>query len=619
MSKNKRLFFGVASMILITLFVGIVSAAENETQNQEQINKAYNWLSNSARDKFDSMGTEDIAFSLLALAYDDSLAAQARDALLNKSNNKQCWPVGSCKAKETALATIALERIGVDTEESKEWLLAQNGTPLDLVWFMQIDTPEESICTISYDALDYNITLNSKKKLNKNAGNCLILSYGNYWYKISSACYDKKFTINCDKDFVASMFYEKQASTTLYISSDTKKQSAKSDAELKISSVCIKQDSACNYEATAWTALSLVKNQDISTFLPYLVGYSENNKRYMANAFLYAITGQEDYASALLSSQKKAGYWQAESSPYSKYYDTALAMLALQEYTFDKKETAKSWLLKEQATTGETEGSWDSSKKDTSFVLYAVWPKEASYIPPYQELKCEDYGYYCEQSYNCDFDNRLTDYTCQSLQVCCKNKFEEKTRSCNDLGGYLCDDSLGYRCEGTTQSSLDGQCCMTYCTKEEINECENNGNACRDKCETGEQSNSDICPNSQTCCEAAAAAAKKKSKFWIWFLVILLIAAAVAAFIFKDKIKDKFTAKPRPRFSGEGLSPVRSFPRFTPPSTPGKIQPLQRPNQMPSVAIRQPIFQNRGVTLKRSQTDKELDETLNKLKSISEK
>lgn len=625
MNNSKLLFFCIAFIVIINLSLFVVSAASpllNETQENEQVNKAYNWLSNSARDKFESMSTEDAAFALLALAYDDSLALQAKDALIKKSANQECWP-STCTVRDTALVTIALSRIGVDTSKAEEWIMKQNGTPVDLVWFMQIDSIEAANCTLSYDSSQHNVTLNSKKKLSKSAGSCLSLSYGNYWLKISSACYDKKFTINCDKDFVTSLFYQKPGSPTIYISSDTKKASAGTDTELRITSICLKQDGICNYEATAWAALSVIKKQDISIFLPYLVGYADTNSRFMPNAFLYALTGQEDYANALITMQKKNGYWQAESSAYGKYYDTALAMLALQEYTSEKKTTTKSWLIDEQVKSGETEGSWGGNKKDTSFILYSIWQKEASYIPPIPEWKCEEYGYFCEQSYNCDFDIRVPDYTCSSsLDVCCKQKYEETRRTCNEMGGTLCD-SLNPVCEGTTESAIDGTCCMGYCTKEEVNECENNGNACRDSCLNDEQENSDFCPGSNVCCEPSATPAKKKN--WIWFLIILLLMVGVVAFLFRDKIKDKFKKKPRILGLG-GITPItRPFPRFTPPPAPPLMRgpEIKGKPQMPlRIAPQTPPVQSSAsapISLKRNETDKQLDDTLKKLKEISEK
>ena len=610
MGNTRLLFFLAASIMLITLSLSIVSAATtiNETSEAERINKAYNWLSNSVSGKLENTtSTEDLAFTLLALAYDDNIASQARDALSNKKSSAGCWPSASCKPRETALASLALARIGVTDEETDEWLMSQNGTPTEMTWFMQVDSNEESVCTISYDTFTYNVTLNTNKKLNKAAGSCLILSYGNYWFKISSACYEKKFTINCDKDFVASLFYQKPGATTVYISSDTKIQSAKGDADLKINSVCIKKDGSCNYEATAWTALSLVKKQDISIFLPYLVGYKDSNTRLLPDAFLYLLTGQEDYVTSLTNLQRKSGYWQADLTPYDKYYDTALAMLALQSYNFEKKFNTRAWLLNEQVQTGDSAGSWGSNKKDTAFLLYAIWPKEGAYIPfeesAKKELKCIDYGFYCEQSYNCDFENRITDYSCEdsSFKVCCNQKYEEKTRTCNEMGGLLCDSSLDYRCEGTTKSSSEGICCMGYCTKEAVNICESNNHVCRpDSCLSGEQSNSDSCPDKgDVCCEESNASipSKKNNNGWIFFIVILILVAGLVAFLFRDKFKGR-----KPRFSEGGLAYSRrpGVPPVRPPARFASYSPL-----------------NRNPSLRRTQTDKELDETLKKLKESS--
>ncbi|MFH1249257.1 MAG: hypothetical protein V1660_03835 [archaeon] len=641
MRNIKLVFLCVTLFLILNIFASVASAATNETEQKEKVNQAYNWISNSVRDKFKSLSVEDMTFSLLATAYDDGLATEAREALASKkSSSSECWPDSSCSTKDTALAVFSLSRIGVDTSQSEEWLMMQNGTPLDLVWYMQMDTQESANCTLSYDTYSYNVTLNNKKKLNKAIGACLSLSYGNYWLKVSSACYGKEFGVSCDKDYVTSLFYQKPGSTTVYISSDTKRESAGNEVKLKISSVCLKRDGNCDYESTAWAALALLKNHDISVFLPYLVGYSDNNAKLLPNAFLFALTGQEDYANALLASQKKAGYWQAESTAYNKYYDTALAMLALQDYSSDKKETTKAWLLSEQVKNGENIGSWQGSKKDTAFILFSTWPKEASYLPDREELICEDYGYYCEKSYNCDFENRIDGYTCGSLDVCCNQKYQEEVRSCNEMGGFICDYALNQICEGDTKSSLDGTCCMGYCKpQEQISSCEENDRVCRSSCIEGETESSYDCANGDICCESSGAGTPLKKSKWgliIFLLILILIVAGVAAFLFRDKIKDKFKKKPRFFPSGgppSGLSSRPMPPRFMPSSQPirgmGPVGPI-RPNspfmppqqqfpqaRIPPASNSMPP-QNKLFSLKKTKTDKELEDTLQKLKNISD-
>src|SRR3989338_519499 len=225
--NKKHMVFCLAAFFMLAIFSSNALAAYNATEETGLVNKGYTWLSDSVRGKW-PVGTEDTAFSLLALAYDDMLASQGKAALEETSKDLECWPKASCNVKETALAVMALARIGQDTSKAEEWLMAKNSTHSELNWFLQIDSAEKTTCTVYYnqDSLSYNITLDTNKKINKAAGSCLSLSYGNYWLKISRDCYEKKFSISCDREFVTTLFYQKPGTPTIYISSDTKRMSA---------------------------------------------------------------------------------------------------------------------------------------------------------------------------------------------------------------------------------------------------------------------------------------------------------------------------------------------------------------------------------------------------------
>jgi len=631
MKKGFMLF----AALLMLLFLAQLSAAEiNATEQQEKINLAYTWLSQKA-ENISTYSSEDVSWLLLALAYDSKIASAGRDALLAKSkNNGECWPSPTCNVRETALAVLALKRIGEDVSKAEAWLLNQNATPTELIWYLEIDSSEETNCTISYDDRTYNIKIGADKKLSNSAGSCLTLAKDNYWLKISSTCFSKTFTVSCDKDFLVSLLYEK---STLFVSSETKRESAGGAIDTKINSICLKGIAGCDYEATAWAAYVLLGEASISSisfFFPYLVGYAEKNERYLPSAWLYALTGHEDYAMQLLSQQKTSGYWQA-SSTSDKYYDTALALLVLDVDYANASEKAKTWLLNEQTKSGVDIGSWKSSIKDTAFILFAAWPKEPSYIKPV--TGCEEYGYYCVRSYECDNENIIEEYSCvNSLDVCCMENVTIK--SCSERGGIICGSSE--ECEGESDTIKGTLCCFGECVPEP--ECEVKGYECRTGCYIGEEEVDYACPEDEKCCSAAAVeenecekmgyvcksecdadekvetysctgtnvccspktTEKPKSKWWIWLIVIVAIVGILLFFLSRGRPR-----KPR-------APPAAGMPPRMPPYVPPRM-PVTRPVQIQRTPLR-PVAVSRTYPAGAAQPAKEekLEEAIKKLKEI---
>src|SRR3989338_4960403 len=133
--NKKHMVFCLAAFFMLAIFSSNALAAYNATEETGLVNKGYTWLSDSVRGKW-PVGTEDTAFSLLALAYDDMLASQGKAALEETSKDLECWPKASCNVKETALAVMAL---------------AKNSTPSELNWFLQIDSAEKTTCTVYYN------------------------------------------------------------------------------------------------------------------------------------------------------------------------------------------------------------------------------------------------------------------------------------------------------------------------------------------------------------------------------------------------------------------------------------------------------------------------------------
>ena len=164
-----------------------------------------------------------MVFSLLALRYDSGIKTDCKDAILDNaekvSDKPKCWPKDRCSIKNTAQAVLALSRIKVNTDEAEAWLLSQNTTPTNLDWYLQIESEEETACTLSYGP-EYSITIGTDKKITGDAGSCLPIDTagGSYWLRISSAsdCYDRTYTILCDKSFITTLLYKKSGSLPTY-------------------------------------------------------------------------------------------------------------------------------------------------------------------------------------------------------------------------------------------------------------------------------------------------------------------------------------------------------------------------------------------------------------------
>ena len=116
-------------------------------------------------------------------------------------------------------------------------------------------------------------------------------------------------------------------------------------------------------------------DKEITPYIPYLTAMADEqeNSKYLPYAFLFKIDGlATDYLSGFLSLQKLNKYWEVSGN---KFYDTAIALLALQTGTYQQATNAKAYLMTQRSTTGDNDGCWTS---DTSLILYSAWPKNPS-------------------------------------------------------------------------------------------------------------------------------------------------------------------------------------------------------------------------------------------------
>lgn len=596
--KRSVLLLGVF-LVFSVFFISIASAELNNTA----INNAYDCL----EDKVENCSTslDDNIFTLLSLK-------KCKNEVLKVSSSVGCWPTGACNIKQTAQAMLALKESNSNTTNSETWLFSHVKTPTNLEWFIEIESNSASTCSIDYSGHSYQISIGEDKKLSAGAGSCLSLAQDNYWLKISPSCQNYQYEISCNTDFTTSKLFKEQDSDTIHVTEEVNSASSGGITIEQVNSSCFADSTSCSYEGTLWAAMFLSsKNHDISPYIPYIVTMADNNPRVLPEAFLYILAG-DAYRNDLLLKQKSSKYWEASGD---RYYDTALALLALSSDDVSEKTNALDWLEEMQ----NNEGCWPTSIKDMGFLLYSISPRASSSddgggittLPD-----CETAGYFCSSAITCNeaggsiFDN----YQCSSsfLECCSKKK---EAMSCAAQGGEICTGSE--QCvSGTVVTASDStyaECCVGgICIVPdsggsggtEENSCLANNGICRVfECESGEQSDTTLScdSSSEICCIKTGS---KISYLWIWILVILIILLIIAI-LFRDKLR-RFWLYIKTKFK-------KSPPG--PPHHPGSYYPVPMRRMVPRRILPSsaPVH-HRPVPSKRTG---EFDEVLKKLKDMS--
>ena len=594
-----------------------VASGDND---QTKIDKAYTCLEDKVTDKCSSLSVEEQIFSVLSIG-------ECESELNSNSKSDECWPKSGCKLKTTAQAVLALDKTGSNTDKAKDWLLKQKGSPSDLLWYLEIEGDGLLKCSVSYDSQKYSIQINEDKKINSGAGSCLSVDSesGGYWLKVSSSCYEKEFTVSCDKSFLTTTLYKKKSSSTIYVSETSNSASAGGETTETINSKCFIQGNVCDYEGSLWSALILdYLGEDVSPYLPYLVAMSEENEKYLPSAFLWSLTNQNDFYVSLIASQNTQ-YWDESGD---KFYDTALALLSLYSQDSTEKENAKTWLLSKNIQ--KTDGCWNNIR-NTAFILYSAWPRDVSGDGG-NELDCEDSGNYCRTEKSCldDSGKILGTYSgCIGVSVCCDKQEIEKT--CLELEGTVC--ASNEECSGGEELNAAGLrygeiCCSSTgeCKERTVapteSECVQNNGQCRTSgCNSGEEENSDTCDSFSDSCCITKTGGTGGSTLWIWILVILIILV-VLGIIFRNKLRPLWFRLKTKFGKNKGGEPSRMSggmpPRF-PPSGPSQMGMPQRilPRRILPPGSQQPI--RRPMPVARRQQPDEFEETLRKLKELGKK
>lgn len=627
-------------------------------------NLAYSWLYETVKGNWPK-NIEDNAFALLALTSDSDMREDGKKALLDKKSGS-AWTT----IKNSALAMLALNNMGEDTDDAESWLLEQEEPfrARSLEWRIQLDYSDTTSCEISYGGktdkveVNYDGYGNLKLEINGNP-KCLRLTDDNLWIKIDSSlddgvCIDPretKYAISCDDSIKSSLFYKKDS--TFFIPSKTESGSY---TELKIESVCLADRGICDYESNLWAAyaLSKVGSDDVNTLFPYLISQEEVEEDTMPSAFLYMLTENDDKAKKLLGLQEPKGFWY--SKDYGKWYSTALAYMSLNNYYGAQENLtgAKRYIIDHQSR----EGHWDNNLRDTAFLFYAMWPSYyAGTKDKDKDNLCVQNKYDCKEI--CDSEDEVEvkefSYYCGDDQ-CCKKKESSpdciKTENCLD---YDCDMFTlpnGCTCEYNRERSCDDKCDNDgdglIDEKDEdckISECVAKGYKCCETCESGHKSQYDSSCESGECCEKCFESEEicddgedndddgyldcddpecelddecQKSSI-LWFIIPgVIIIVLMGAYVYFNKTKgfnlfDWFN-KQILKFKKPKFKQTSSAPQMQPRYAVRVGQPAYGQQAMPG-SSRHIMRTSRPTRPEESETETELEKTMKKIKEMSKK
>ena len=588
------------ALLIILLLSLSITIADNETNNTtsqqptSKIEEGFQCLEEKA-DDCSALTTQEVALTILATPdniFDDCVAElQSRMSENNWGN-----------VRDTALAILALKHAGKDTQVNEEWILTQEQTPTELIWFLQEDSNEQTECHIGYASNDYTITITENKKIDRNAGTCLIRAQSNFWLQVAPNCYDEEFTIECDKDFIANLLYKNQRSSTIYVLDGTESSPAFGSIKLSIKSKCFGTGS-CDYEATAWATLALLQTgHNVEEYIPYVIAMSETNQAYLPESFIYMLTNYDDYASQLIANQKLGNYWEAKNSAYNRFYDTSLALISLGSSSAEQVTKSRDWLLFSQGSNG----CWQNAIKETAIVLWALAGKSGKTSTGGGVTYCSEAGYSCIPAFDCPASEDVGDnYFCPSLSdTCCMT---ENLKTCSEYFGEKC--SINEICTGNKRKATDTtECCTGECVERPTeNECEKNFYTCMDECsEFQEPVSTYSCDGLDVCCRTKTTQPDEGWSLWIWILIIAIIIILIAiAYLKRDKLKLLlFRIKTKFKKDKGGRGPTSRGPPPGFPPRPG-FPPIRR----------QPMPQRQQI---QPHKDEAMSETFRKLKAMSE-
>lgn len=588
--------------MLLLLVVTLLSFSLLIAQDETELDQAYACLKDKlGNDCGNTQSTEQAAFSILAMSDDSSIVSDCKSSLQDKERT-DCWgetASSSCDLKSTSLAILALDFVGSSIDDNIDWLLGERIKDTGLSWFLEVDSNNATTCKIEVDNVETTFLVGEDKKIS-GSSSCLTPAEQDYFLQISNSCINKNFTISCDKDFITTLIYKKPGDDIYHVSSKTHSAPAHDYTEEGVESYCFGIGNTCDYEGSLWAALALGRaGEDVTPYIPYIYAMSNEpeNKKYLPSAFLFMLTNEDDYLSELIGSQRQSQYWDESGD---RLYDTALALLSLQNTNVEERANAEAYLFSIQ----ESSGCWTSN---TAFIIYALNPGKPT-TAGVDRSYCEDFDYYCVSPLDCSLGDNLDNFYCTSLSdVCCETQPEQET--CNEKQGIICESDQ--RCTIAEVPASDTSfCCLGSCQlAQEENRCEELGYVCNVECPRGEEekeSYSSYCDYGEICC----AEKTRGGGFGTIFILIILIVLVVLAILYRNQLKIWIF---RTRSGFKIKKPPRDRRRPGPPPSAPMIRPGPAPHRPAGRPVRRPMPRR----MQRPQREREFEETMRKLREMS--
>ncbi len=654
-------------LLICLSILSIYSVSAKFPTEQQGVTVAYQCLYNITNKS--SLSLEEAIFTTFALGFNN---ASNMTFNAEKSSSESCWPNNGCSLKRTAQVGIAYDFLNRNISQIEKWIISKNATATGIEWFLEIDIENQlpTTCTVREDtdsAPLNTINIGSDQKISGNPGSCFSLARDGYLLRVSESCLEKTFEISCNEDFLTTLLYKKSNSETYYVSAESHTSAAEGTTTERMGARCFKTGGQCDYEGSLWAAVALQQfGRDVTPFVPYLLALAdeEQNKQFLPVAFAYILTESSDSYSELTQSQQQNKYWRAAINN-SRLFDTSLAMLALQGTNAQEVTRAKTYLLDIQ----DSNGCWNNKNiRDTAFILYAGWPQPnlpildtnndngvvnnngnnndgsgsgtnitsgGSTRPGATRIgnattnatgrsACEMAGFSCSSAFSClDAGGILkSGYGCTGRLECCSVK-PASQQSCSIQQGKLCN--VQQRCQGNSGPASDGSCCFGTCVaiEEDENLCESGGyGVCGASCSDEEYDSGYACntPGFLCCTPSTGVTDNEDDEGLNWGLIILLIiliGIIIAAIMYREQLKlwwFKMQNKKQPPKSGPfgGANTTGILPRRPPQF--GGFLPRPQQRLMPSRPGMRPAPRPAKPQVK----DKELEETLKKLKEMSE-
>ncbi len=576
----KKISLFLFSLIILSSFVFAITSRE----------KGVDWLANNTDWNEDTI--EEVTFSILALdlAESSNEVEEGLDKLLKRENSGDCWPKGTCKVKETALALLVLNHLDKPTSEVLDWLYDAQISALDTgTFWIQMASNVDGDCVLSYDGKQRVFTLKDNKiaKCNNNPWLDVDCIKRNFMADSLS----REIDVDCSSlpgGVIISLIYQNDDSYYLL------QEEHSNSAVIKINNACFgssSSSSSCDYKSTAFATwvLSLL-GEELNT-MSYLESKIADGD-ILSHAFLYLITKKNVYSNWLEEHQSASGN-------FGDIYTTSFANLALEGR--DSAGNSTEWLKIRQ----KLDGSWGDSIRDTSVVLFSLFGGiEGRSITE----GCTENDYSCCDSCKDGFEKPMYDDGCYSGEVCC-DKCESVV-----IESY-CDD-------GTCDVNEDEVTCPedckvpSYCGDGTCDVGENE-ESCLDDCKEKIGVSVSICGDGE--CDEDEDCPDDCKGFPTWIIVILVIILLGVGFYFvydkflkgKTKLPDFF------KIIKFKLSKIIKFKKG-----PSKKQPARVPAQRPAYPARRPVSIMKGrasprrISPRRSKIEIELEKSLNEAKKL---